>query len=108
MAALVAEVLAAVPRYGTARAHGLVDRLGRGESGFSTFMELLAGAIAAAVRAGARGCADPVQQRLLEVRPLDAWGELWHALSRLADETERLNLDKRQAVVSGLGLLDGA
>jgi len=108
IAALVDEVLAAVPGYGTARAHGLVDRLGRGESGFATFMELLLSAIAAAVRAGARGHADPGQQRLLAFRPLDAWGEVWHALSGLADETERLNLDRRQAVISGLALLDGA
>jgi DNA polymerase III subunit delta' len=108
MAALVDEVLAGLPAFGAARAHGLVDRLGRGESGFSTFMELLLAALAAAVRAGARGRADPDQQRLLDLRPLDAWGEVWHALSRLADDTERLNLDKRQAVVSGLALLDGA
>ena len=108
IAALVDEVLASVPAYGAARAHGLVDRLGRGESGFSTFMELLLEAIAAAVRAGARGRADPDQLRLLEIRPLDAWGEVWHALCGLADETERFNLDRRQAVVSGLALLDGA
>ncbi len=108
IASLVEEVLAAVPRFGTARAHGLVDRLGRGESGFSTFMELLLAEIAAAVRAGARGRADPDQQRLLSVRPLDAWGEVWQALSGLADETERFNLDRRQAVVSGLALLDGS
>jgi DNA polymerase-3 subunit delta' len=108
IAALVEEVLATVPGYGTARAHGLVDRLGRGESGFATFMELLLSAIAAAVRAGARGHADPGQQRLLAFRPLDAWGEVWHALSGLADETERLNLDRRQALILGLALLDGA
>ena len=27
---------------------------------------------------------------------------MWHALSRLQDETERSNLDKRQAIVAGL------
>jgi DNA polymerase-3 subunit delta' len=108
IAALVDEVLACVPRFGRARAYGLIDRLGRGESGFSTFMELLLGAIAAAVRAGARGRADQDQLRLLAVRPLDAWGEVWHALSHLADEVERFNLDRRQAVVSGLALLDEA
>ena len=108
MAALVDEVLNGLPSFGAARAHGVVDRLGRAESGFSTFMELLLAALAAAVRAGARGRADPDQQRLLDLRPLDAWGEVWHALSRLADETERFSLDKRQAVVSGLALLDAS
>jgi DNA polymerase-3 subunit delta' len=30
---------------------------------------------------------------------------VWHALTRLQDETERFNLDKRQAIVAGLGML---
>ncbi len=107
VAKLVDEVLAGLPRFGTDRAHGVVDRLGRGEAGFPVFMELLLGRLSAVVRAGARGRADPEQSRLLALRPLDAWGEVWHALSRLADETERFSLDKRQAVVSGLALLDG-
>ncbi|MGH7121918.1 MAG: DNA polymerase III subunit delta' [Acetobacteraceae bacterium] len=107
MAKLVDEVLSGLPRFGTQRAHGVVDRLGRGETGFPLFMELLLGRLAAAVRAGARDRADAEQRRLLQLRPLDAWGEVWHALSRLADETERFSLDKRQAVVSGLALLDG-
>lgn len=107
MAALVDEVLAGLPRFGTARAHGIADRLGRADSGFTTFMELLLATLSSAVRAGARGHADPDQQRLLTLRPLDAWGEVWHALSVLTDETERFSLDKRQAVISGIALLDG-
>lgn len=107
-AGLVDEVLSGLPAFGTARAHRIVDRLGRAESAFGTFMELLLLALGQAVRAAARGRADPEQQRLLGRRPLDAWGEVWHALSRLATEVERLNLDKRQAIVSGLALLDGA
>jgi DNA polymerase III subunit delta' len=39
------------------------------------------------------------------LRPLDAWGEVWQGLTRLQDETERFALDKRQALVQGLGLL---
>ena len=39
-------------------------------------------------------------------RPLGEWGEVWHALGRLQDETERSNLDKRHAVVAGLELLN--
>jgi len=37
--------------------------------------------------------------------PLAAWGEVWHALTRLQDETERFALDKRQALVQAIGLL---
>ena len=47
------------------------------------------------------------QSRLVALRPLDAWGDVWHALTRLQDETERFALDKRQAVVAGLGMLSG-
>ena len=62
---------------------------------------------AAAVREAVRGRADEEQSRLVALRPLDAWGDVWHALTRLQDETERFNLDKRQAVVAGLGMLSG-
>ena len=67
------------------------------------FMDLLRAGIAAAVRDAARGRADPEQQRLVALRPLEAWGELWHGLTRLQEETERFALDKRQAIVAGLG-----
>ena len=72
---------------------------------FSTFMDLLRDR---ARRRGARGGAGPrgaEQSRLVALRPLAAWGDVWHALTRLQDETERFNLDKRQAIVSGLGML---
>ena len=44
---------------------------------------------------------------LIALRPLDAWGDVWHGLTRLQDETERFALDKRQAIVAGLGMLSG-
>ena len=74
---------------------------------FSTFMDLLRAALAAAVADSIRGQADEAQARLVALRPLDAWGDVWHALTRLQDETERFNLDKRQAIVAGLGMLSG-
>lgn len=68
-------------------------------------MDPLRAAISSAVRDVLRGRGDPVQERLVALRPLDDWGETWHALTRLQDETERFSLDKRQALVAGLGLL---
>jgi DNA polymerase-3 subunit delta' len=82
----------------------LVDKL---LTGFSTFMDLVRAGVAAAVRDSVRGRADPDQQRLVALRPLDAWGELWQGLTRLQDETERFALDKRQAIVAGIGMLSG-
>ncbi len=96
-----------VPDLPMLRAHEVADRLGREESAFSTFMDLLRAGVAAAVRDAARGRADPDQARLLGARPLDAWVDVWHALTRLQDETEGARLDKRQALVAGFGWLAG-
>ena len=60
-----------------------------------------------ATAGSARGRGDPEQERLVALRPLDAWGEVWHSLTRLQDETERFALDKRAAIVSSLSLLTG-
>jgi DNA polymerase III subunit delta' len=105
VAKLVDEVLAELPALQPARAYVVADALTRGDTAFSNFFDLLRAGIAAAVRDVARGQGDEEQSRLVALRPLDAWGGVWHALTRLQDETERFNLDKRQAVVAGLGML---
>jgi DNA polymerase-3 subunit delta' len=107
IATLVNEVLAALPDLKPARTYAVADKVVPGDTAFSNFMDLLRSGIAAAVRDVARGRGDPEQSRLVALRPLDAWGDVWHALTRLQDETERFNLDKRHAVVAGLGLLSG-
>jgi DNA polymerase-3 subunit delta' len=107
IAAMVDKLLDEMPDIPGSRGYEIADAVGRGETGFSTFMDLLRAGLAAAVRESVRGRADPDQQRLVALRPLDAWGELWHGLTRLQDETERLALDKRQAIVSGVGMLSG-
>lgn len=105
LASTVDEVLAGLPDFSASRAHDIADAVVRVEGAFSTFMDLLRANLGAAVRDYVRGRADPRQARLATLRPLDAWGEVWQALSRLQDDTERFALDKRQAIVAGLGLL---
>jgi DNA polymerase-3 subunit delta' len=105
LAAVVDKLLADLPHLPLTRAHDVADMLGRSDTGFSTFMDLLRAGIAAAVRESARGRADGEQERMVALRPLDAWGEVWQGLTRLQDETERFSLDKRQAIVAGLSLL---
>jgi DNA polymerase III subunit delta' len=107
IAGLVDEVLAALPELKPAKAYAVADGLTRGDTAFSNFFDLLRAGIAAAVRDVAKGQGDEEQSRLVGLRPLDAWGDVWHALTRLQDETERFNLDKRQAIVAGLGMLGG-
>lgn len=108
VAALVDKLLADLPAVPMSRGHEIADFLGRSETGFSTFMDLLRAGVASAVRESVRGRADPDQERLAALRPLDAWGDLWQGLTRLQDETERFNLDKRQAIIAGVGMLNGA
>lgn len=107
LSAIVDKVLGGLPDLAPTLGYDIADALSRSDTGFSTFMDLLRGGLAAAVRDSVRGRADPDQERMVALRPLDAWGEVWHGLTRLQDETERFSLDKRQAIVAGLVLLSG-
>jgi DNA polymerase-3 subunit delta' len=105
LSALVAEVLGDLPAMTAGRAHAVADQAARDETTFAIFMDLLARAVAGAVRAVARGGADAAQAALISTRPLAAWVDVWQGLCRLQDETEAFHLDRRQAVVNGLSLL---
>ncbi len=102
IAELVDEVLQAAPSIAITRAYEVADRLTRAETGYTTFMNLLRDRLGTRLREAARGRGD----RLTGLRPLVEWGEVWHALGRLQEETERSNLDKRHAIVAGLDLLN--
>jgi DNA polymerase-3 subunit delta' len=105
MAAEVARVLRTAPS-GTA-ALAVADKVSREEPAFSLFMDLLRQEIASLARQGARGTPDSHQARLLAQRSIAAWAQLWQAMTQLQDETERLALDRRQAVLAALGLMAG-
>jgi DNA polymerase-3 subunit delta' len=102
---LADEVMETLPDITPARVQSVADRVGRGETGFSTFIDLLRHALAGAVRKAARGTPDPLGEKLAALRPLSAWSQTWQALGRLRDETESAYLDRRQAVVDALRLL---
>lgn len=105
IAALTDKLLADLPDVPLSRGHEIADALGRSETGFSTFMDLVRAGVAAAVRETVRGRADPEQERLVMLRPLGEWTRLWQDLTQLQEETERFNLDKRQAIVAGVAML---
>ena len=107
IAAIVDRLLAELPDVQPSRGYEIADALGRSETGFSTFMDLVRAGVAAAVRDSVRGRADPEQERLVALRPLDSWSEVWEGLTKLQTETERFALDKRQAIVAGVGMLSG-
>jgi DNA polymerase III subunit delta' len=107
VAALVDSLLASLPDLPLSRGYEVADALSRGEAGFRLFTDQLITGVAALVRDTVRGRADPEQQRLAALRPLEAWGEVWQGLLKLQDETERFALDKRQALVSCVSMLAG-
>ncbi len=103
LADLVADVLENLPALSVGRAHEVADKVGRDEAAFTTFMGMLRTALAAAVRADARSN----EPGLIGAAPLAARVDVWQGLCRLQDETEAFHLDRRQAIVNGLGLLAG-
>lgn len=107
IAAIVDNLLTNISDVRLSKGYEIADALVRTDTGFSTFMDLLRAGLSSAVRAVARGQADPEQERMVASRPIEAWGDLWFGLTRLQDETERFALDKRQAIVAGLGMLTG-
>ena len=105
LADIAAEILAEVPAVRPLRAFEIAEKLGgRAQDDFTPFMTLLRDGLADIVRRAARG----QPERLLQVRPLAEWAELWQSLTRIQDETERLNLDRRQALLSSIAMLNGS
>jgi DNA polymerase-3 subunit delta' len=107
LAAMVGEVLTAGPEIALTRAYEMSDAL-RDQAAFETFMALLQRGIAAAVTATLRGTADAVQARLVAASTPLRWAEVAEGLARLASDTERANMDRRQAVVAGLAMVRAA
>ncbi|MBI0432848.1 DNA polymerase III subunit delta' [Roseomonas sp. KE0001] len=97
----VETVLHGLPDLDGRQLHALADSLAarRDGSAFGTFITLLRDALGSAIREAARGGEAPA---FIAARPLADWASLWDTLGRLADETEALNLDRKQAVLTGL------
>ncbi len=102
--AMVAEITAALPNFPLLRGYEMADAL-REEAAFDLFFALLRQSIAAAAAASLRGTADAVQQRLASFRPAAAWADIWSRIGQIHADTERANLDRRQAIVTALSLL---
>ena len=104
MQAAVDEVFAGLPGLDPRLVHSVADKVAgrRDPAALPLFVFLLRRGLAAALRQAARaGTAAP----WVSARPLAEWSALWERLGRLADDTERLNLDRKQALLSGLAML---
>lgn len=107
------ELMAGLPRLDVQRAYALGDRMsarGAGQETFRTGMELLGWWLARMIRGGAEGRlpdeAMPgetaLMSRLLAGASLEQWLTLWEKITRLGAEADRINLDRRQVVVTAL------
>lgn len=112
------ELLSAMPRLETAKAHSFAEALARDPRGqrLRAAGDLLLWWIARLVEAGAlkqlpqeviEGEGE-VMQRLLKVRPLAEWLALWENLGRLFGQAERASLDRKQVMLTALNRLAGA
>lgn len=105
VATIVDDVLNTVPDITPLAAHAVADKLSKPEA-FTPFMDLLRAGIAAAVRDSARGHAEPAQLRLSAVHGPAGWTAIWQSLGTIQRETEALALDRRQAILQSLSLLN--
>lgn len=87
-------------------AHALADRIAGRDAAlaFPAFFKLLLRGLSQAVREAARGGAPAPW---LAARPLADWVEAAEAVGKLVQETERLSLDRRQAVLVAMETLRG-
>ena len=99
LSGLVEGVLSQQDRLPGLWSYQLADTVLRRDNGFSTFIGLLSAAISMTMRADLR--------ENNPARAPEAWATIYEELARLRDETESLNLDKRQALLTGLSLLSG-
>ena len=117
-------LLSHLPRSPVAALHGYGDKLARNgaEEKFRTVTELLGWWLGRLARSGARGEGGPppivpeeegLAGRMLAATGVDPtglarWMEVWEKTNRLADDTNRLNLDRKQAVLSMFHALQSA
>ncbi|MDB5379177.1 MAG: polymerase subunit delta [Rubritepida sp.] len=91
---------------GAEGAYALADRIGGREAAlaFPAFFNLLLRHLSQALRQAARSGSAP---GWLSARPLAAWAEASEAIRKLVQDTERLSLDRRQAVLVAMDTLRG-
>ena len=115
------ELLSGADGLDVAALHALAERVARANAraAFTTLMELLGQWLARLVRIGAVGGAPDklgveevvagegaVIERLLGRASLEQWTEVWEKTGRLAADVERINLDRKQVVITAFTALE--
>lgn len=116
LSALVKKILSRTDLRPALWSYEVADGILRHDRGFSTFIGLLSATISTTIRravqdgwpAGLSAGQMVDGMSLLSSRPPEAWAGVCADLAQLRDETEHLNLDKRQALLTSLSLLSGS
>jgi DNA polymerase-3 subunit delta' len=99
VASMVREIIDSLPGFSLLRGTEMADGL-RDEVAFDLFFVLLRQSLAAAIAATIRHTgAHPA------ITNPEQWAAIWSRIGEIHQETDRHNLDKRQAVMTALGLL---
>ncbi|MBB4284738.1 DNA polymerase III subunit delta' [Roseospira goensis] len=111
-------VLGQAPHMDVARCHALGDAVARDDAAWQLLRDLLPGWLAGLARFGAtgQGAADgetaaedrALMTRLCRAAPLDRWVAVWEKTVHLLGRTEAVNLDRKQAVLAVLLLIERA
>jgi len=113
-------LLGSAPRMDVARCHALGDKVARDDKAWRLFRDLLMAWLARLARFGAmgagragQGMAVPADEaallsRLAQAGPLDRWVAVWEKTGRLLSRTDGVNLDRKQAVLAVLLLIERA
>jgi DNA polymerase III subunit delta' len=91
---------------GGAASYDLADAVLKAPDGFQAFLSQLSESLAEVIRRAASN--DSNNPAFLGARALPDWIEIWQQIRSLRDDTLRFNLDRRQALLSGLALLSGS
>ncbi len=113
-------LLEAAPHMDVARCHALGDKVARDDGAWRLFRDLLPAWLARLARHGATGGTEnaggapvpPGEQalltRLARAGPLDRWVAVWEKTAHLLGRAEAVNLDRKQAVLAVLLLIERA
>ena len=111
-------LMQAAPRMDVARCHALGDKVARDEGAWRLLRELITGWLARLTRYGVLGGVgrndalppgeDAVLARLSSAAPLDRWVAVWEKTVHLLGRTDAVNLDRKQAVLAVLLLIERA
>lgn len=112
-------LMQAAPRMDVARCHALGDKVARDEGAWRLLRELITGWLARLTRYGVPGGIgggndvlppgeDLVLARLSSAAPLDRWVAVWEKTVHLLGRTDAVNLDRKQALLAVLLLIERA